>query len=105
MGRKEVDDYFPTGLITGAADFIVSRGRCLVYGVTVCGVGGAGSVMLREGKNALGIAKLPVYAVENSTEHVGFRSPVLFELGCFADVAATTEVTIQYAPAPPDYTE
>ena len=105
MGRKEVDDYFPTALLAATADVIVFRGRGLLYGVAACGVGGAGSVAVRAGQNALGTIKGYVYAPTTGTEHLDLKHPVLFENGCFLDVAATTYVTAQWAPAPPDYEE
>jgi len=105
MGRREVDDYFSTSLLAATADTIVFRGRGLLYAVAASGIGAAGSVAIRAGVNALAPIKAYLYAQNGGTAHLGLKEAVLFENGCFLDVAATTSVTVQWAPAPPDFEE
>ena len=105
MGRREVDDYFPTVLIPTIVAVSAFSGRGLLHSVTVNGVGGNGSVAIYEGANALGRDRFMLYCLENDSNNIVFDSPVLFELGCWIVPNGTAVAIVQVSMVPPDYTE
>jgi len=100
MARREIDDYYPTIMVETEVDMVVSRGPVLVYGISVTGSGGAGEVVLRSGTSDKGTALARVGAVDTTTRHRNFSSPVYLANGAFLDVGANSIAGVQYAPAP-----